>query len=634
MKKIFAIITMTVLIGMVGCKKDSEFLEVQAFGILTADQVFSDNNQVISLLGDLYNRQVDFTAFKNGWESFADFSEAVPATTGGFLVNRNGFGFGEWGNWDYNYVRNLNLFIERASASEALAPPDRTRFISEARFMRANHYFELVKRMGGVPLITKSLLYDFSGDASYLRQPRAKESEIYDFVISEAEAIKDSLPSDIREKSRATKGTVLAMEARAALYAASIAKYGVRTPSVSLPGGEVGIPAAMAAGYYAKALRAAQEIITGTAGRYDLYTKFPSDRGQNFANIFIDNTDKSGNPETIFYEDYKIRSGKTHGFTTNNQPRFGAEEEEGGRINPSLNLVQEFELLDNTFAPFAIQDAAGNPIYYNSPLELFANRDARLWGTAILPGAFGRNRNTDIFAGYQLADGTIITGGERGTLGKLPGSNLDVQVVGLDGPLNSRDFVAQSGFYLRKFIDPAPGGGSRGTGSEVPWVRYRYAEVLLNAAEAAFELGQAPVAAGYMNQVRARAGLIVPLTAAQITFDRIVHERRVELAFEGHYLYDRKRWRIAHIVMDGNQMSVNDLVTNLGVAERRNTQPFALWPYKIHDPGGVNHNKWIFKIVKPSIVTGANRFQLGNYYSSIDDNIRANNPTIVRQPNQ
>ncbi len=636
MKKIFAIVTLSVMLGLGGCKKDSEFLNVEAFGILSPDQVFSDNNQVISYLGDLYNRQHDFTSFKTGpapWESFADFSEAVPATTGSALVNRNGWGFGEWGLWDYNYVRDLNLFIERATEVKTLAEGDRSRFISEARFMRANHYFELVKRMGGVPLITKSLLYDYSGDASYLQQPRAKESEIYDFIISEAEAIKGSLPSLVSEKSRATKGAALAMEARAALYAASIAKYGVNTPSVSLPGGEVGIPAAMAPAYYAKALKAAEEIITGTTGSYALYKVLP-DLGQNFANLFIDNTNKSGNPETIFIEDYKIRSGKTHGFTTNNQPRFGAEEEEGGRINPSLNLVQEFELLDNTFAPFAIQDAAGNPMYYNSSLDLFANRDARLWGTVILPGAFGRNRISDIFAGYQLANGTVITGGERGTLGDLPGVTGKVQVVGLDGPLNSRDFVAQSGFYLRKFIDPAPGGGSRGTGSEVPWIRYRYAEVLLNAAEAAFELGQPAVAAGYMNQVRARAGLTIPLTAAQITFDRIVHERRVELAFEGHYLYDRKRWRIAHIVMDGNQMSVNDLVTNLGVANRRNTQPFALWPYKIHDPGGINHNKWIFKIVKPSIVTGANRFQLGNYYSFIDDNIRANNPKIVRQPNQ
>jgi hypothetical protein len=633
MKKIFAVFIL-ILTGLVGCKKDSEFLDVEAFGILSPDQVFSDNNQVISYLGDLYNRQVDFTAFKNGWESFADFSEAVPSTTGHDIVRRNGWGFGEWRNWDYTYVRDLNLFIERATEAKALAEGDRSRFISEARFLRANHYFEMVKRMGGVPLITKSLLYDLGGDPSSLQQPRAKESEIYDFIISEAEAIKGSLPTLVTEKSRATKGAALAMEARAALYAASIAKYGATTPQISLPGGEVGIPASMAAGYYTKALKAAQEIITGTAGSYALYTKFPSDRGQNFANLFIDNTDKAGNPETIFFEDYKIRSGKTHGFTTNNQPRFGAEEEEGGRINPSLNLVQEFERLDNTLAPLNIQDAAGNPVYYNNPLDLFANRDARLWGTVILPGAFGRNRNTDIFAGYQLANGTVITGGERGTLGDLPGVSGKVQVVGLDGPLNSRDYVAQSGFYLRKFIDPAPGGGSRGTGSEVPWVRYRYAEVLLNAAEAAFELGQPDVAAGYMNQVRARAGLTVPLTAGQVNFDRIVHERRVELAFEGHYLYDRKRWRIAHIVMDGNQMSESELITNIGVANKRNTQPFALWPYKIHDPGGVNHNKWIFKIVKPSIVTSANRFQLGNYYSQIDQNIIANNPKIVRQPNQ
>ncbi|MEJ7740903.1 MAG: RagB/SusD family nutrient uptake outer membrane protein [Chitinophagaceae bacterium] len=634
MKKIFAITILSVFLGLAGCKKDSEFLNVQAFGILSADQVFSDNNQVISYLGDLYNRQVDITAFKYGWESFADFSEAVPATTGSALVNRNGWDFSTWGLWDYGYVRDLNLFIERAGEAKTLAEGDRNRFVSEARFLRANHYFELVKRMGGVPLITKSLLYDFSGDPTYLQQPRAKESEIYDFIISEAEAIKGLLPSDIREKSRATRGAVLAMEARAALYAASIAKYGVNTPSVSLPGGEIGIPASMAAGYYAKALKAAEEVITGTAGRYALYTKFQSDLGQNFANLFIDNTDKAGNPETIFFEDYKIRSGKTHGFTTNNQPRFGAEEEEGGRLNPSLNLVQEYELLDNTFAPLPIQDAGGNPIYYNSPLELFANRDPRLSGTVMLPSAFGRNRNTDIFAGYQLADGSVITGAERGALGTLPGISGQVQVVGLDGPLNSRDFVAQSGFYLRKFIDPAPGGGSRGTGSEVPWVRYRYAEVLLNAAEAAFELGQPGVAAGYMSQVRARAGFTVPLTGGQITFDRVVHERRVELAFEGHYLYDRKRWRIAHVVMDGTSMSVTDLLNNIGVANRKNTQPFGLWPYKIHDPGGANHNKWIFKIVKPSIVTGSNRFQLGNYYSFIDDNIRANNPKISRQPNQ
>src|SRR5690606_20803705 len=100
--------------------------------------------------------------------------------------------------------------------------------------------------------------------------PRETEAAIYDFIISETDALKDILPTDANSKSRATKGAALAMQARAALYAASIAKYGATTPQVSLPGGEVGIPASRADEYYTKALDAAQSIIDGEAGAYDL----------------------------------------------------------------------------------------------------------------------------------------------------------------------------------------------------------------------------------------------------------------------------------------------------------------------------------------------------------------------------
>jgi len=145
-------------------------------------------------------------------------------------------------------------------------------------------------------------------------------------------------------------------------------------------------------------------------------------------------------------------------------------------------------------------------------------------------------------------------------------------------------------------------------------------------------LGNPVTALGYINQVRARAGLTIPLTT--LTFDRIVHERRVELAFEGHTLFDMKRWRLAHIVWDGSGMSVTDLVSNIGSATKRNTQPYGLWPYKYYAPGTANDGKWLFKEVLPGPVTGANRFQFGNYYSQISDNIIASNPKIVRQPNQ
>jgi hypothetical protein len=631
MKKIFISIFAIALLGAAGCTKDSDFLNVQPTSILTNEQAFSDPAQVLSILADLYNRQLDFSGLDNGWASFADFSESFPSDNGSAnIVQRNEWGFGEWNTWDYGYIRDLNLFIERATEAKALTETDKARFLAEARFLRANYYFEMVKRMGGVPLITQSLLYNFSGDPTYLQYPRAKESEIYDFVISEAEAIKNNLPVNANEKSRATKAAALAMEARAALYAGSIAKYGVNTPQVTLPGLEVSIPASMATGYYTRALNAAKEIINGSAGAYALYNKKP-DLSDNFANIFLD---KSNNSESIWVEDFKLKSGKVNGFTVSTQPRYGAEEEEGGRINPSLNLVESFEKLDNTFAPIPATDASGNPIFYTNQLDIFAGRDARLGGTVILPGSAFKGRLVDIWAGYQLADGSILTGDDRGAQKTLPGQSSPVQVVGFDGPVSAKEFTAQTGFYLRKYVDPTPGAGSRGTNSEVPFIRYRYAEVLLNAAEAAFELGQPADAAGYMNQVRARAGLITPLTASDITFDRIVHERRVELAFEGHILFDMKRWRLAHVVWDGNKMTVADLLSNIGTATKRSTQPYGLLPYRLYDPASPNNGKWTYKVALPALVTGANRFRLGNYYSFIDDNIRANNPKIVKQPNQ
>lgn len=634
MKKILSITIAAFLIGMWGCKKDSEFLNIPPIQLLPNNEAFTDPALVFSILGDLYNRQVDFTSLDNGWRSFTDFSESFPSENGSnYIVQRTGWGYGEWATWDYGYIRDLNLFIQKDSAATQLNDADKTRFLAEARFLRANYYFELVKRMGGVPLITTILEYDYKGDPTSLQVPRSKESEIYDFVISEAEAIKNQLPADVTVKSRASKAAALAMEARAALYAASIAKYGANTPQVSLPGGEVGIAANLAPTYYAKALAAATEIINGTAGQYQLY-KIQSNLSDNFAAVF---TDKSTlNQESIFIEDFKV-GGRTHGFTVNDQP-YSISDENGssdaGRLNPSLNLVQAFEKLDNTYAAMPTTDAVGSPVFYTDQLDIFAGRDARLAGTVLLPNALYKNKRVDIWAGYQLGDGSIVSSDNYVNQKTLTGTTGNRQVVGADGTVNGLEARSQSGFYIRKYLDPAPGSGRRGRGSEVAFIRYRYAEVLLNAAEAAFELGQPGVAVGYMNQVRARAGLITPLAATDITFDRIVHERRVELAFEGHILFDYKRWRIAHIVWNGSPTSLTDLHTNMGLATQKSTQPWGLWSYKYFNPGNPNDGKWIFKEVLPAVVTGNNRFLFGNYYSAIGDNIRSANPKIVRQPNQ
>jgi hypothetical protein len=462
----------------------------------------------------------------------------------------------------------------------------------------------------------------YDGDVLSLQVPRSKESEVYDFVISEALAIKNDLPASHEVKSRASKGLAFAMASRAALYAGSIAKYGATTPSVALPGNEVGIPASMAAGYYEKSLAAADSIIQGKAGAYALYNSLPN-LSDNFAAVFLDKS--STNKESIFIEDFKVGTNKVHSYTVNNQPYSRAEEgADAGRLNPSLNLVESFEKLDNTYAPIATTDAGGNPIYYANQQDIFAGRDARLAGTVMLPGAIFKGAAIDVRAGYQNAAGNFISSDN------IPGTSTPA--VGLDGPVDGLEFRTQTGFYIRKYLDPATGSGRRGRRSDVAFIRYRYAEVLLNGAEAAFELGQTTKALNYINQVRSRAGLTTPLAA--LTFDRIVHERRVELVFEGHTLFDMKRWRLAHKVWDGQDMTVADLKSNIGVATKHNTQPYSLWPYIYHNPGNANHGKWMFREVKLSRVTGANNFQFGNYYSRINDNILSANPKLVKQPNQ
>ncbi|MFV0593367.1 MAG: RagB/SusD family nutrient uptake outer membrane protein [Draconibacterium sp.] len=610
---------------------DGDFLDREPTNILLDNQVWKDEALILSVVSDLYFRIPEYQSLE-GWWNFADFDEAFASNFGDYSRHKNNdWGYGEWSLWNYGYIREINLFIQKAQSdlTASLDPAVKARFVAEGRFLRANAYFELVKRMGGVPLITEPLEYDFSGDATYLQQPRKKESEIYDFVLSELEAIQNDLPNDVNEKSRATQALVLAMQSRVALYAASIAKYGANTPGVTLPGGEVGIPASMAEGYYTKALSAAEKLLTGSYD-YELYNK-KEDLSENFNTLFLD---KANNPEVIFVRDY-VQSerwdGRANRWTLWNQPWSGAEDLEGGRTNPSLNLVQSFEKLDNTFATFKTKTEEGDYIFFDNPIDMFAGRDARLAGTVILPGSKFKGKDLDIWAGYMLADGTIITGDEFGQRKELPGTSTQVQVVGFDGPIDGREFSAQSGFYVRKHMDTQTGSGQRGLKSDRWWVRYRLAEVYLNAAEAAFELSQDGKAAGYLNTVRQRAGFTTDLTADDVTFDHIVHERKVELAFEGHQLWDMKRWRLAHIVFNGEKVALTDKPWK---ADEVSTRVFGLWPYKYYEPGSPNNGKWIFKQVLPNQVTGADRFRLGNYYSFINDEIRNNNPQIVKNPNQ
>lgn len=621
MKK-FSIIFLFLL--TTSCMKD--WLDREPRTILSDQQVWNDPKQIVALLANFYDRLpsgsglVDVNDGADGrlfqWRDMANLDDAMWSgqSNEDGRNNMTSYNYSSWYLWNYTFIRDLNLALENiATYGVNLTDSQKKKYSAELRFLRAFNYFELVKRMGGVPLITSQLIYDYSGNVSNLQQPRAKESTIYDFIASEVDAIRNDLGND-GSVSRANKYTALALKSRAMLYAASIAKYNsLMAAPISTPGGEVGIPASMANNYYQQSLAASQEIIN--SGAYTLYRNNP-DAGENF---FEAVTKKASNKEVIFVKDYLLPTRK-HVFSYDNIARGIREDNLGSSsVTPSLNLVESYEYLDGTNGALKIRTADNTDfIYYDKVQDIFANKDARLYGTVIYPGTTFKGLPLSIQAGVMVWNDSrnaydVVEGSDLGTTytdGKL--------LTGTSGPHRSIQEVSNTGFYLKKFIDPNDKTSTRGVQSDVWWVWFRLGEVYLNATEAAFELGQTGTALNYINTLRERAGFPAN-SVTLLTTERIRNERRVELAFEDHRLWDMKRWRIADKVWNGSSASADAMV-------------YALYPYRVIRPGNVHDGKYVFvKMVAPRF-RAPRFFQLGNYYTAIDQSVLNNNPKIIKNP--
>jgi hypothetical protein len=625
MKNIFRLfIVTTISIGLFSCKKD--LLDTESQSILSDEQIWKDPKLVTGVLANMYNRLPRYSSTISGTENFAIFDEGMwTGLSNTDLEIRNNlpnYAYDRWRYWDYTLIRDIHVALDAVNAASSIAMTTQVKnqFIAELRFLRAMVYFELVKRMGGVPLVTTQLVYDFKGDVTPLQKPRSKEEEIYDFIASETDAIKDAI-GNAGNLRRANKYAVLALKSRAMLYAASIAKYNNEPgfTKVALSGGEVGISASRAQEYYQKSLAASNEIIN--SGVYSLYKANPN-LGENFYDAL---TKKSGNAEVILVNDFNKTQGKRHNFTFNNIARSLREESgnSGSDISPSLNLVESFEYLDGTAGTLkgvgtGSNTAAGQAswIFYDNPQDIFANKDARLYGTVMYPGTTFAGKALQLQAGlYVWNAATNKYDRQEGALNStLNGQRL----TGLDGPHRGDQFVSNTGFYIRKYIDATPGASTTASGSDVWWIMFRLGEVYLNAAEAAFELGL-PEALTHINKLRERAGFPAN-SVTTLTLQRIQNERRVELAYEDHRLWDVIRWRIADKIWDG-------------VAANPTANIYALYPYRIVRPGHPNNGKYVFdKFVAPRF-KAARFFRPGNYYASIaSDVISRSGNKIIPNP--
>ncbi|MBG6234966.1 hypothetical protein IWX76_001534 [Pedobacter sp. CAN_A7] len=514
------------------CKKD--FLDRTPKNLVSEDVAFGSVSGITALTVTLYNdmQTEDFSyevSDQAGYPSTTT-DEAVRAYVWGSINNAV---VGNWfGSWDYAKIRRVNDFIEKIPAS-AVDETSKKRFLAEARFIRAFHYFALVKRYGGVPLVAQVQQYQTGDDVPGLVVSRNTEQEIYDFIAAELDAAVADLPanysSDPDNQFRISKYGALALKSRAMLYAASSAKYGTFQLN-----GLVGISPGLAGAYWQKAMDASNEIIT--SNQFSLYNA-NADKASNYQQLFL----TVGNSEAIFTKVYSAPD-KAHSFDFFNAPQ-SFKIDYGCATNPTLEMVEEYEYIDGSVGTLKLNDNAGKPIVYDNPGDLFKGKDPRMFATILTPFDSWQGGTLEIRRG--VIDNGVKKTSESLTAVYPVGGTFTI--VGKDGPLTTND-PTKTGFYIKKFMDPV--NRVNDSRSTTPWMVFRYGEVLLNYAEAAFELGQTAQATAAINQIRSRAGIT---TVATVNLEKIRHERKVELAFENHRIWDLRRWHTATKVLNNTQ---------------------------------------------------------------------------------
>src|SRR5690625_936116 len=185
-----------------------------------------------------------------------------------------------------------------------------------------------------------------------------------------------------------------------------------------------------------------------------------------------------------------------------------------GHAPPIHNLVDDYETLNGLLPE-------DDPEY--DPQNPYVNRDPRFYASILYDGAPFKERTLE----------TFIPGGRDSFEGEVSSFN-----------------ASETGYNMRKFITDSVDDIGSGN-SNALWIYIRYAEVLLNYAEAMFQLGDEETAREYINMVRSRPSVNMPpvTESGSELWDRYINERRIELVFEEHRFFDVRRWKIATEVL-------------------------------------------------------------------------------------
>lgn len=477
--------------GLTSCSKVDDFLDKAESGGMTLDQVFGDYVLAERYLANVYAKLP--SEYEKKYANASDEAKSPHGTSAENQINNGAFSpaGNPYNNWTATYqaVRSVNIFLANVDKVPVLTVEQRTdkpRMVGEGHFLRAFFYAELFKRWGKVPLVTAAL--DVNEN---MKIPRSSVDEVVGMIVQDCNAAIDLLPTTYTANhlGRATKGAAMALKARVLLYAASP----LHNPTGNVQKWEA-------------AATAAKSVMD--MGIYQLHN--------NYKLLFHTRVSS----EIIFQHNVNYTNFTLETFI----PSLGGQV----GVAPLQNLVDAYEM-KNGESPF-LNGATGinpqiNPLSGYKAEDPYVNRDPRFYMSILYNGALWKGNQIYTYLGAP-SDG--INGGFNNT---------------------------QTGYYLAKTVDETASRTPSVRNGNNYWIYFRYAEVLLNYAEALNESLTTPNAEVYkaVNDIRSRTGVNMPALPVGLTKEqmreRIRHERRIELAFEGQRYFDIKRWRIGTEVM-------------------------------------------------------------------------------------
>jgi hypothetical protein len=408
----------------------------------------------------------------------------------------------EW-TTSYKNIRKVNLYfkdVNGAPISQAL----KTQSKAEARFLRAWYYSILLRNFGGVPLV-KDTVYTISDQVDGARN---SYEECVNYIVNECDAAAKDLPLsyDALNYGRITKGACLALKSRVLLAAASPlfngGNYGTTEAEKKVVGYTNFDPARWAA-----AAKAAQDLID--LGVYSLYEDNVTAPGFGFSRVFL----MRKNSEFILEKLDPANKTMDQAYGV---PSTGST---GTNAVPTHNLASAFGMANGK--------ATSDPTSGFNPQDPLKNRDPR-------------------FNWTFTTNGTLWYNSGKGT--KIPINTY--YLAPLDGYGVNTYFT---GYFHRKMLDDNTSWAG-GPNTERCRGIIRYAEILLNYAEAINETGQTQLAYPKLIEIRKRAGIIpgsdnmyglkANMSQAEMRL-LIMNERQVELAMEDHRFWDVRRWKTA-----------------------------------------------------------------------------------------